>query len=477
MVRMRWVFTLILLLHFFAGRTQHQDPSWSARRAIINQQCIENDSLCNVLHKLGTFEGHVRNFFMSTINHQDFPDYFAWGIGGGLGYYSPIIKNFQVGMSGFIIYNMASSNLSPQPPFFNRYEVGLFDVTNPDNHEDLDRLEDLYIRYYISQENKSYFQVGKFHLRTPLINLQDGRMRPNLQEGAWLELNEWEKIKFKSGLLWRTSPRGTIHWYGIGNSVGVYPMGRAVNGERADYAGNVSTQNVFIGQVELIPLKGVNYQLWNYYADNLFNLALQKAEFRKKTATHTWMGGMQYLWQNSVFNDTLSVEKQYIGEDEQSHSLSFRASVLNNRTSQEWNLNYTRITSHGRFLFPREWGVESFYTFMQRERIEGMGDVHAMMVQNNRMLDKQKHLSLQTGFGMYVLPSLDDARFNKYVLPSFYQMNMRMRYKFTGFLQGLQADFLYLYKGNMVSGLEEIPQYYHNKVDMHHLSLVLDYYF
>jgi len=476
-VMMRWLVFVLFVLNFMTGNSQHQDPSWSARRAIINQQCVENDSLCNVLHKLGTFEGHMRNFFMSTVNHRDYPDYYAWGIGGGLGYYSPIIKNFQVGMSGFIIYNISSSHLGPTAPFFNRYEVALFDVTNPDNHEDLDRLEDLYLRYYISQKNKSYLQVGKFHLKTPLINLQDGRMRPNLQHGAWAELNEWEKFRFKAGWLWRTSPRGTIHWYGMGNSVGVYPMGRAVNGNKASYAGNIKTKHVFIGQAELLPVKGVNYQLWTYHANNLFNMALQKFEIRKRNQSITWMAGLQYAWQKSLYSDTLSIEKQYISKDEQSHSFSLRASALNNTTSEEWNINYTRITTHGRFLFPREWGVESFYTFMQRERMEGMGDVHAMMIQNNRLLDKQKHLSLQTSAGLFVLPSVADARLNKYIMPSFYQMNMRMRYKFSGFLQGLQADFLYLYKGNMVSGLEEIPSYYHNKVDMHHMSLVLDYYF
>ncbi len=196
---------------------------------------LEKDTLVNILHNIGTFEGHIRNFFMTTTNHGDFSDYYAWGLGGGLGYYSPVIKGFQIGMSGYIIYNLASSPLAPAVPFTNRYEIGLFDITNPDNHEDLDRLEDLYLRYYFSEKNKSFIQVGKFHLKTPLINLQDGRMRPNLQEGIWAEWNEYKKIKVKGGWLWRTSPRSTIHWYDIGKSL-VYPNGRAVNGNKADYS-------------------------------------------------------------------------------------------------------------------------------------------------------------------------------------------------------------------------------------------------
>jgi hypothetical protein len=470
-------FTLLVFVTTMSW-SQHQDPSWSARRAIINQQCVENDSLCNVLHKLGTFEGHVRSFFMSTINHQDFPDYYAQGVGGGLAYFSPIIKNFQVGMSGFIIYNLASSHLGPQPPFANRYEIGLFDVEDPENHGDLDRLEDLYIRYYISQASHSHIQVGKFHLKTPLINLQDGRMRPNLQEGAWMELNQWKTIKLKGGLLWKTSPRGTTRWYTMGESIGVYPGGRAVNGERAEYAGFVHTRNVAIGNVEWIPIQGLNYQVWNYYAGDLFNMSLQKLEWKRKNEHHSVMAGVQYLWQKSLMDDdTLAVSRQYISQGEQSHSISARIGLTNTHSGEEWNLSYTRITSHGRFLFPREWGVESFYTFLARERSEGMGNVHAFALQNNRLLDKKKHLTLQTAAGVYLLPEITDARLSKYALPSYYQVNARARYKFSGFLQGLQADLLYVYKGNLVNGLEEIPLYFHNKVDMHHLSLVLDYYF
>jgi hypothetical protein len=474
---MRRVVVSIFFLLAFNAWSQHQDPSWSARNAIINAQCVEADSLCNVLHKMGTFEGHVRNFFMSTINHDEYPDYYALGFGGGLGYYSPIIKNFQIGMSGFIIYNLASSSLEPHAPFANRYEIALFDVADPENHGDLDRLEDLYLRYYFSQDSKSHIQIGKFHLKTPLINLQDGRMRPNLQEGLWMEWNNWKTITLKGGVLWKTSPRGTTRWYDMGQSIGVYPGGRATNGEKADYAGFGTAKNVMIGNVGLNLNRNLNYQLWNYYADNLFNVALNKVEWKKKNNQHTWMMGLHYLWQKSLYDDTLSITRQYIEKGEQSHSLSSRLSMTNNFRGDEWNINYTRITSHGRFLFPREWGVESFYTFMQRERSEGMGDVHAMMLQHNRMLDKKKHLSLQTSAGVFMLPSVDNAKLNKYAMPSYYQLNVRARYKFTGFMQGLQADLLYLYKGNLINGLEEKPLYYHNKVDMHHLSLMLDYYF
>lgn len=467
----------IILGSSLKSKAQHQDPSWSARRAIIDQRCVQNDSLCHVLHTHGTFEGHLRTFFMSTSNAGAYPDYYALGVGGGLGYYSPVIRNFQAGMSGFIIYNTSSSHLGPQPPFVNRYELGLFDMTNPDNHDDLDRLEDLYLRYYFSQENHSFLQVGKFHLKTPLVNLQDGRMRPNLQEGIWGELTHWKHVKLKGGWLWRTSPRSTIHWFDMGESVGIYPNGRATNGSKANYAGHVQTSGLAILNTSISPFKNVNLHVWNYYVPQLFNMVIPKIELKKKVNNKQWSVALQYFYQNALYTDTLSIEKQYITKNEQSHSFSGRIHWLNTVRGDDVSLNYTRITKHGRFLFPREWGVESFYTFMNRERVEGAGDVHAIMLQHTAMLNKAHTLSFQTSGGMFWMPSVNNAKLNKYAMPSFYQLNLRSRYAFGGFWKGLQVDFLYAYKGNTSGTLERTPGFYHNKVDMHHVSLVLDYYF
>lgn len=475
---MRKWFTIMLIgVAFATSRAQNQDPSWSVRRAIINEQCLQNDSLCNVLHKLGIFEGHFRSFFMSTINHADFPDYYALGVGGGLAYFSPVIKNFQIGLSGFTIYNVASSVLHPNPPFNNRYELQLFDVTDPDNHGDLDRLEDLYLRYYFSQKNHSHLQIGKFHLQTPMVNLQDGRMRPNLQEGLWGEWNNWKKIKLKGGWLWKTSPRGTVQWFTISNSLGVYPQGRAVNGLPSDYREKISSNGIFIVNLSYLPTRSLNIELWDYHVDNLFNSSLLKAEWKKKTEHKEWLAGGQYVYQHSLMSNSLPTEQQYMPHNEKSHAVSTRLGFTRLSNNEKWYINYTRVTSHGRFLFPREWGVEPFYTFMFRERIEGSGNVHAVMMQNIRYLDKSHHLTFHTQAGIFIMPTVQDVRLNKYNMPSFYHLNMRGKYRFTGFLHGLHADILYTYKGSLVRDLEVTPANYHNKVNNHLLSVVLDYYF
>ena len=435
------------------------------------------DSLQHLLHHFGTFEGHIRTYFMSTVNLGSGTHYYALAAGGGLAYYSPVIRNFQVGLSGSMIYKLASSPLAPENGYPNRYELGLFDVTNPGNRDDLDRLEKLYLRYYLKGGKRSFAQLGRFSVRTPLVNLQDGRMRPNLQEGFWFEFNELARIHASGGWLWKTSPRGTVDWYDIGESVGVYPNGRAVNGEPASYFRHIKSKNILVANLEWRPLSNLDYQYWNYYVDHLFNVALQEIEASKKTPTATWSGGFQYLWERSLSDPSVPVENQYIGPDEQSHAFSGRFAVVRSKDASEWSVNYTRITSHGRFLFPREWGIEPLYTFNSRERNEGAGDVHAIMVDHQRNVDKAGRSSIRLVAGLYRMPPLNNPRLNKYAMPSYYQFGLHGHYRFKGFLYGLEARMIYTYKGNLDRQPEYRPLLAHNKTDMHHLSVIMDYFF
>jgi hypothetical protein len=458
----------MLLLFARVAVGQHQDPT---NTNSINR----HDSLGAILHKYGVFEGHFRSYSMFTINHGHNPDYFAQGVGGGLAYYSPVIKRFQFGLSGFIIHNLHSSPLATENGFSNRYEIALFDQTDPDNHADLDRLENLYLRYYLTKNGHgSFVQVGKFHLNTPLLNMQDSRMRPNLQEGTWLEMTINKFLQVKGGWIWSTSPRSTIRWYGIGQSVGIYGNGKAIDGSPAKYHGHIHSGGIGIANITWSPIKDFTYQIWNYYADNLFNIALNKAEFKKEVNGSVIFSGVQHLWQHSTSPDT-EISSQYIGPEEKSQVISLRVGVSPS-SKTTWSINYTRITSQGRFLFPREWGTETLYTYISRERNEGSGDVHAWMVENNMLFGRERNLAVQAMSGIYKMPGLDNYSLNKYSIPSYYHLALKGRYKFNGFLHGLEVQALYVYKGNLKNvKVDEAPL--HNKVKMHHGALVLDYYF
>ena len=186
---------------------------------------------------------------------------------------------------------------------------------------------------------------------------------------------------------------------------------------------------------------------------------------------------MQHLWQTALGDGTLPIENQYINPDEKSHVLSVRLVYTNNLEGSTWSLNYTRITKHGRFLFPREWGTETLYTFNSRERNEGAGDVHAVMIERRLHPDKDHRLVLRGRGGIYSMPAPEDARLNKYSLPSYYQLTLQGNYTFRGFLNGLQAQVLYAFKGNLHRKVEVQPEVMHNKTDMHHFGIRMDYYF
>lgn len=459
---------ILLLLIARVALGQHQT-------AVTDSSGTYN-SLGSTLHGYGTFEGHFRSYTMATINHARNPDYFAQGVGGGLAYYSPVIKRFQVGLSGFLIYNLHSSSLTNGNGYSNRYELALFDITDPENREDLDRLENLYIRYYIEKSSHaSFVQLGKFHLNTPLMNMQDSRMRPNLQEGIWSEVTINKSLQIKGGWLWETSPRSTIRWYGIGESVGLYGNAKAIDGSAAEYYGHVNSRGIGIANIAWTPIKDFTYQVWNYYADNLFNIVLQKAELKKQVNASTLFAGAQHLWQHSTSPDDIAVSSQYIGPEEKSHVVSLRVGISHS-PKDIWSINYTRITSHGRFLFPREWGTETLYTYISRERNEGSGDVHAWMIENNRLFGKENNLVLQAMAGIYKMPAVDNFELNKYSMPSYYHLAFKAHYKFHGFFRGLEAQALYVYKG-LFARSQFNDAYSHNKVKMHHASLVLNYSF
>lgn len=139
-----------------------------------------------------------------------------------------------------------------------------------------------------------------------------------------------------------------------------------------------------------------------------------------------------------------------------------------------WQVNYTRITSDGRYLMPREWGRDPFYTFLPRERNEGLGDVHAATL--NLIWRTKSGWRIQADAGRYWLPAASDARLNKYAFPAYQQFDVNAQYQFTGAWKGLAAQFIYLVK-LPVEGTAFTTKQAVNRVDMQHAELILNYAF
>lgn len=410
---------------------------------------------------------------MATDNPQDMTDYYAWAGGGSLHFSTAPWHGFSFGVGGVFNFNLASSDLGAKDSStgaVNRYEIGLFDVSNPYNRNDLDRAEELWLRY---QWKKSRFTVGQQSIQTPFINAQDGRMRPTAEAGAWLEFNEWKNTKVEGGWLWKISPRSTVQWYGIGESIGLYPKGLNPDGTGSGYPENLESRGVALLGITRQFGGRLKAQAWNQHVDNIFNTALVQADYRHPLKNgHVLTGGLQVIHQDAVAHGGHEdVSKTYFQKGAQSNALS--AQIGWQRGAWQVLTAYTHVTADGRFLSPREWGREPFYTFMPRERVEGSGNSHSATA---RAIWQPvgKKLRFEAGYGHFYLPDVKNVTLSKYAFPSFRQFNFDVRYSFSGMFEGLKAQFLYVWKGQIgeVYGNDRLVI---NRVNVSLYNLVLNY--
>lgn len=431
------------------------------------------DSLCLKDCLLNAhWEAHTRTFAMSTINEGGLKDDYAIASGAGIGVLTKPLYGFQVGISGFFMYNLGSSKIHKPDSLTlspNRYEVGLFDIEDQTNKFDLDRLEELYLKYHYS---KSSLTVGKIIINTPFVNPQDGRMRPNVEEGVWLSLKESDKIGFNGGWIWKISPRSTVNWFSLANSIGINPVGVNTDGGRSDYHENiVGSSGIAIANIYFSPSEKFKINLWNGYLENVMNTALIEINIEQQREKLKFYEGIIYLHQDAVNNGgNADQSKTYINKGAQSNVISAQLGLKNKKINT--NLNYTHITGDGRYLMPREWGREFFYTFLPRERNEGLGNVNAIM--SKTTLTVNNKLKTSIGYGYYRLPDVKNYRLNKYGMPSYHQVNIDASYTFQRALKGLELKFLAAYKisaGETYNNLK----YVYNKVNMINFNLILDF--
>ena len=423
----------------------------------------------------GHWHGRVRNYFMATLNRDNLPNYYANGLGAGVRFETAPMHGFQLGAGGFFWANLASSDLVT-PDAVNqavsRYEVGLFDVTDPGRRQLTGRPEELYVRYLFRHSAATF---GRQLLSTPLLNPYDGRLSPAYAQGLWLEISELPRTTLTAGWLTNLSPRSTSAWYSAANSIGVYPSGVSETGQRSAYAGNLRSRGLGVLAVSRQLGLRTRAQVWNYYADNLFNTVFTEITTGRAAGAGQLTLGGQYLYQRTMgTGGNPDPRLTYSAPGREAHALSARLGYQRG----PWSLsaNYTRITRAGRFLFPREWGREPFYTFLPREREEGAGGLDAAVLLASRTFAQVPGLKAEVGYGHYYLPDVRNFALNKYGMPSYHQLNASVSYPFRGGATGLKALLLYVYKGALGNTLGE-ARYVVNKVDMHLLNAVLNYAF
>ncbi|MBL7924231.1 MAG: OprD family outer membrane porin, partial [Bacteroidia bacterium] len=307
------------------------------------------------------------------------------------------------------------------------------------------------------------------------INRQDGRMRGTIEEGVWMEMNEIRKLRVEAGWIWKISPRSTVAWYEVEKSYGVYPSGVSETGVKSSYAGHIRSEGVGLLGLSWSPAKNVQFQFWEQYAENVFNTALFRSDWKVPVSPDVHLiSGLMVVRQDAL-NDGGNPDpaKAYIRKGSRAQVFSGRAGAGIRKF--EFTFNYTRILDDGRFLMPREWGREPFYTFMPRERNEGFADVHAVNVSAGASLLNGR-LKPSLSYGHFYLPDVKDAKRNKYGMPAYRQLNAEVRYAFSGYLKGMALQFLMVYKGEMGETYGEY-RYVFNKVNMLNWNVMVDYKF
>lgn len=461
----------IILLPFFLVFTFTWIFAQPGHRADIHPDSI-SDRLWMDLDK-GYFEFHKRTFIMSTINNYKLDDYFTAATGAGLGYYSPSFHGFHLGFSGFFVFQLYHYNLQNNDPLTgqtSRYERQLYDLNDVENSKDLDRLEEFFLTY---EKEHFEFELGRQKFESPLLNENDNRMRPNIFNGLSAHYHKDHHLKLTSAWFISEAVRGTVHWYKMNHTIGIYDQGRNPLNDSLSYHDHISTKGVGVLGAEY-ENKGWELQAWNYTAENIFNLSFAQADYTLENDKVDYLFGVQGLYQyalNHGGNENQALT--YILADENTFAIGAQCGVAfgNNKITA----NYFGISDQGRYLFPREWGREKFYASQEREIFEGNGGLNAYVLKYKYDPERKPYF-LAFGAGYIDQPNIDNVRLNKYAIDDYYHLTGKFDYKFEGYLEGFDIQCIVILKKEAIKGSMSYEEKM-NTVDMLNLNLVLDYRF
>ena len=419
----------------------------------------------------GTWRFHSRSYGMTTWNQGSLRDDATWAQGGELGLITAPVGHWRIALSGFFIFEMASTELDEEVDGFrNRYEIGQYDITNRGNTVGLERLEDLYIEGKWASEGVRF---GRQTLETPFFNKQDGRMRPTTEEG--LVYHKMFRNWTAEGMaIWAVSPRSTVEWYSLSESIGLYGSGRhPETGEKHDVA--IESGAKAIG---LLHFQSPVWRGWTTHGYHMWYPGVFQTH--RVGLDHTpidggLLMGLHYYRQTALGDGgNIDPVKAYLPVNHLAQVWSGRLGLVqeSSESRTEWTLNGTRITDDGRYLMPREWGRDPFFTFLPRERNEGVSNMWATTVKWDYQHQHQEWIAAA---GWYLLPAWDDFTRNKYQTPSYNQVYLEWADALTGFWEGVKLRAMFAYKWSQDRTLPEHVKV--NTVNMLNASFIVDYHF
>lgn len=414
---------------------------------------------------------HFRTFWMNTsYPGLDFKEDYALGMSLNLGAKVNFNKHwaFHVGYRAFA--NVWSSDIWEADPLTgqnNRYESGLFDLLDLRDRF-FGRLETFSLEY---AQDRFGVKIGRMGINTDWVNAQDGRLAPTAVEGiyAWYQPTKQWKIG-----LWGIggmSIRGSKDWLNPGETLGIFPQGRTVSGKPAKYLSNTYSKSLVVLELDRMLSRGGNIHLSTTWAQNLFSTYWLAFDKKQKLKKETLVYGIQAGFQHGLGNGgNPDPELRYKEPGDLNYALSGRLGW----SSLRWttHLNFTKVGGKGRWLSPREWGKDAWYTFIPRERNEGFGSVQALVAYSEYRLEKVP-VQIYAHWGLHWLPDLNDFQGNKYNSPSYGQWNLGVKYQ-PKKIQNLDFHFILMNKQALNSKALTNNQIY-NKVELIHFNGIINW--
>jgi hypothetical protein len=376
-------------------------------------------------------------------------------------------SHWSYGLSMYSTFQLPGSFLGPDKATgaYSRYELALFQIEDPSSTAHA-LLGQAYIKWRTGNHN---VQLGRYELNTPLLNMQDGRMIPSLTQGINYSFT-LDSFMITGGLIQAIAPRGGSRFYSLERSLGVYSAGRNVEGGASKYQNNLSSFGLIYLGADFTTRRW-KFQIWNYFTQNIFNTFYGQIEREYNSKKHRM--GVQWIRQDPLGDQGEDPETDYITRVSNVFGLYYAYSI-----TRPWSIKmaYNRVDGKGRFLFPRTWGREALFSFQPRERLEGRGDVHALLIQTEYRWNSSEKMEWLWRAGLSRVMGSQEVELNKYAMPNYHQFNFLLRWssKLSG---GKSIAFHAMYNSKPSVGFTGAPTEVINRTDLHHWELALQYEF
>ena len=417
----------------------------------------------------GHWHGHFRNYFMATVNYDELEDYWTNATGAALLYETAPWHGFNAGVRGIFTYRTFSSTIHDGDAQHGggKWEKQLYDVNRPDEKHDMDRLDELFVRY-----NSKHFEViyGKQDINQgPLLLRRDGRMKPFVYRGLWSEFRN-SKNHLWLGLIDGVSPRGMTEWYDLNEAIGLIGRGYSPDGEKSHYHEASETRGLAVAGYKRKIADELELMGWAYLMDKMFGLYWAQADWKKDQL----FAGFQYVHQHALpHQKTLDYHQRYYQPNEQANVISTQIGWNNGKLMLSGA--YLHAFGTGRFLFPRELGREDFYVSQPRSWMDGFGntDVYQIGAEYYFKRDNQALLDISLYLDHVAGPGYGNMEYNKYNLPVYDQLTATVKHHFHHIMEGMDVGLLYVARNSHeLDEMNEADIYY--RTNFHNINLVLN---